>query len=395
MWDCHEQERKGANMSAVLQQSTDESLDRWEKYRAAVGGLSEYWYPVMTVAELRRKKRAAIELLGRKLVLFYDQGRCRALLDECAHRRVPLSLGRIEFPGHITCIYHGLTYNLESGQMVAALTDGPNSPIARKLCVRTFPVEERIGLVFIWAGEGKPVPVEDDIPTELLEPDARIYPYLRRVDGNWRHAAENGFDEAHLKMVHRYALWVTFRNVSAWNETEIEKSDDGVWLTRVQKNVHLFDEYPGLGSWPKKHFWKPSPKTGTRIGGKDHLVAVRLPGILRVRQPGKAGWIHYEWYVPINKNRYIYLMVAVPSRRSLWKRFMFWLRYWGYIRWIHHHLFNNQDLGVVARTPESTPRTLFRPDISTIEWRRLVEQNTRPVNRDASSPIMASSGLHS
>src|SRR5205823_6704656 len=99
--------------------------------------LSEYWYPVITATELRRKKRAAIELLGRKLVLFYDQGRFRALLDACPHRRVPLSIGRVEFPGHITCMYHGHTYNLDSGQMVAALTDGPNSPLTRKLCVRT------------------------------------------------------------------------------------------------------------------------------------------------------------------------------------------------------------------------------------------------------------------
>ena len=369
-------------MSAVLQDTATPSgggaQDRWERYRAVAGGLDEYWYPVMTAAELRARKRATLELVGRKLVLFADGDVFRALLDECPHRQVPLSLGKVEFPGTITCIYHGWTFNLESGRMVAALTDGPDSPINGKVGVRSFPVEERIGLVFVWMGEGSPVPVEDDIPSELFREDARVYPFIRNVEGNWRHATENGFDESHVKMLHRYATWVTFRNVSAWNETSIEKSDDGVWLERVQRNVHLFDDYPGLGSWPKKRFWKPAPNKGVTTGGKDHAVGVRLPCILRVRQPGKADWTHYEWYVPVNKDRYIYLVLAVTWRTNPWKRFTFWLRYWTYILWIHHHGFNNQDLGVVAATPEGAPVRLFRPDISIIEWRRHVEQNARP-----------------
>ena len=32
--------------------------------------------------------------------------------------------------------------------------------------------------------------------------------------------------------------------------------------------------------------------TGVTTGGKDHAVCVRLPCILRVRQPGKADWTH-------------------------------------------------------------------------------------------------------
>ena len=65
-------------------------------------------------------------------------------------------------------------------------------------------------------------------------------------------------------------------------------------------------------------------------------------------------------------------------------RFPFWLRYWSYILWIHHHGFNNEDLEVVARTPESSPVKTFRPDVSIIEWRRHVEQNAR-----RPSPVIA------
>jgi phenylpropionate dioxygenase-like ring-hydroxylating dioxygenase large terminal subunit len=384
-------------MSAVLQQNQGqpvqgESRDRWEKYRSVAGGLSVYWYPVMTAAALRRKKRTTLTLVGQKLVLFHEQGRFFALQDECPHRQVPLSFGKVEFPGHLTCFYHGWTYSMQTGQMVSALTDGPNSPVAGKASVRTFPVEERIGLVFIWMGEGKPVPVEDDIPAELLRADARIFPFIRRAGGNWRHACENGFDESHLKMVHRYSAWVMFRNVSAWNETSIDKSDDGIWLERVQKNVHLFDDYPGLGSWPKKHFWKPAPSTGVTTGGKDHAVGIRLPCTLRVRQPGKADWTHYEWYVPIDKDSYIYLVLAVSWRERLWKRFTWWFRYWSYILLIHHIGFNSDDLKVVEVTPESAPVRAFRPDVSIFEWRRHVEQDARPVNRGTGKVVSSLTG---
>lgn len=365
-------------MSAVPKEpETTRRSGRWDKYRAALGGLSEYWYPIAIASQLRRKRRQVATILGKKLVLFYEEGAFYALLDKCPHRQVPLSLGRIEFPGHISCIFHGWTFDLKTGQLVAALTDGPNSPVTGKACVRTFPVAERAGLVFVWMGEGRPVPVEDDVPEELLRPDARVYPYARVVPGNWRHAAENGFDEGHVKMVHRTALWVAFRNVSAWNETYIGRSPEGVWLRRKQKKVNLFDNYPGLGTWPKKRFWKPDPATGTVTGGSDHGVDIRLPAILRVKQPGRADWTHYEWYVPLDEGHYYYLVLAVSWRGSAWKRFTFWLRYWTYILWLHHHQFNGQDLCVVPVMQESSPSPAYRPDESIIAWRKLVEDEAR------------------
>jgi phenylpropionate dioxygenase-like ring-hydroxylating dioxygenase large terminal subunit len=374
-------------MSAVIQPA-EQPRGRWEKYREAAPGLTEYWYPVMTSADLRSKKRKALEICGKKIVLFHEEAGYYAFLDKCPHREVPLSIGKIEFPGHLSCFYHGWTFQMKTGRMVAALTDGPDSPINNKVSVKTFPVEERIGLIWVWMGEGKAVPVEQDIPEELLQAEARIYPFMREVGGNWRYACENGFDESHLKMLHRYSVWVAFRNLSAWNTTTIDKSEDGVWLQRVQHDVNLFDDYPGLGVWPKRHWWKPSPENATRTsGGKDHAVGIRLPCTLRVRQPGKADWTHYEWYVPTDGNHYIYLVLAVSWRKSLWKRFTWWARYWSYILWLHHYGFNNDDLKVVEVTPESAPVKMFRPDVSIIEWRRHLEENARPVNRGPASMV--------
>lgn len=360
---------------------------RWARYEAAADGLPEYWYPVIEAARLRRKGRVAMRFMNLDLVLFAEDGRFHALIDKCPHRGVPLSLGSREFPKTISCEYHGWTFSLESGELVAALTDGPNSPVIGKSRVRTLPVEERAGLVWVWTGTGKPVPIEDDIPAEVLKPEARVYPLHRVVDGNWRYAVENGFDESHGKMLHRTSWWVFFRNVSAWNVTEIKSTDDKVWLFRSQHSVHVRDDYPKLGTWPPRKWWK---KLGgrTTVQGPDHMIAVRLPCILRVKQPGRADWTHYEWYMPIDRNKYLYMTLAVTWRTSLWKRLMFWLRYYTYILPVHHYDFNGQDLTMVRSMSDDPPVRAFRPDVSIFEWRRHLEENMRgPGGAPAEKPI--------
>ena len=60
-------------------------------------------------------------------MLIREKGVVRALHDRCPHRGVPLShpMSSQEWPGTWTCCYHGWTFNLESGVLVAAITDGP------------------------------------------------------------------------------------------------------------------------------------------------------------------------------------------------------------------------------------------------------------------------------
>src|SRR6516162_6197211 len=145
----------------------------WPRYDEAVLGFRDYWYPAMMSYKLRRRP-VALQILGEKLLFFRYQGKCFALEDRCAHRGKPLSIGRCEFPGTntITCRYHGWTYDVASGTCVAALTDGPDSPIVGKARVKTYPIEERQGLIWVFIGDGQPPPLEDDLSEEFLRPDA-------------------------------------------------------------------------------------------------------------------------------------------------------------------------------------------------------------------------------
>ena len=113
------------------QSNIDELTSRWPRYEQAALGFRHYWYPVLESRKLRKRPHP-LTLLGEKIVLVREPGRVYALRDRCPHRGVPLSMGRREFPGSLTCCYHGLTFDLTSGALVAVLTDGPDSPSCGK-----------------------------------------------------------------------------------------------------------------------------------------------------------------------------------------------------------------------------------------------------------------------
>jgi phenylpropionate dioxygenase-like ring-hydroxylating dioxygenase large terminal subunit len=165
-------------------------------------------------------------------MLVRDRGRAFALQDECPHRGIPLSAGRQEFVGSWSCRYHGWTFDLDTGILKAALTDGPTSPICGKVRVKTYPVEERAGLVWIYIGEEPPPPVEADIPSEFLRSDTLAIGRISVQRGNWRYACENGFDDGHSMFLHRYGvLFSAFRRMPAWRRTKVVNDGDG-WISR-------------------------------------------------------------------------------------------------------------------------------------------------------------------
>src|SRR5699024_10647637 len=170
-------------------------------------------------------KPTSIMLCGERVMLMRDtDGTVRGLRDRCAHRGLPLSRGRQEFPGTITCMYHGWTYNLENGCLLAALTDGPDSPTVDSTVpsVFSYRVAEANGLVWVYMGKNTDVELADQAPSELLEPGILLMGRAAELPGDWRHAAEGGFDEGHAKYLHRRSLWKLFRYLPSWTTAEIE-----------------------------------------------------------------------------------------------------------------------------------------------------------------------------
>ena len=327
-----------------------------------------------------RGARCVVGPHGRIAVFRTADGSFFAMEDRCPHRGVPLSLGRRQFPGTVSCPYHGWTYDLKDGNLCGVLTDGPESPIAGRVKVRTYPVKQRFGLIWVYVGDAEdPHPLEDDLPEELRDNRFVIGGRTEVRKGNWRFAAENGFDEGHAKYLHNTALWRLFKVMPAWNKTRIVERGD--WLVRVQDEVHWEADMPGLGKWTNKRWWKRMPlpdapgkaqNINPVIKGLDlpGFVSIRMPGILRVAYPH---FIHYEWYVPVDTDhvRYVQLMVRFETgaRAGLFK-----LKYLTAIRWLFHGQFTAQDAWMVD-VMNAPPEKLYRPDLSLTAWRRKVEQS--------------------
>ena len=106
------------------------------------------WYAATTSDEVGRSPLAR-RLLGHGIVLYRTTtGSAVALEDRCAHRPVPLSLGRIE-GDDIVSSYTGFRY-APDGRCVAVPTQ-PNVPYGAQ--VRSYPVVDDGAFVWVWAGD--------------------------------------------------------------------------------------------------------------------------------------------------------------------------------------------------------------------------------------------------
>jgi phenylpropionate dioxygenase-like ring-hydroxylating dioxygenase large terminal subunit len=255
-----ENQHDGTARSAAVSSGTSprhpglQDWSSWPLYEAASSGFRGYWYPVTWGSHVGQKP-LSFTICGEPICLIRDRGTVYALHDRCPHRGVPLSLGRKNFPGTISCVYHGFTYRLTDGVLCAVLTDGPESPICGKITVQTYETTEQLGLVWVYIpiSTERAIPIESQLPEDLTENSLVLGGRIEPRSGNWRFACENGFDEGHAKYLHRTSLWRLFKPMPAWNVTRIVPQ--GRWIFRVQDEVYWEADFPGVGKWTNKRWW--------------------------------------------------------------------------------------------------------------------------------------------
>jgi nitrite reductase/ring-hydroxylating ferredoxin subunit len=108
----------------------------------------DHWHPVLMGRELRRRP-VAVRLAGQSIAVYRTSaGAPAALVDECPHRRMRLSLGDV-VGDKLQCRYHGWTFT----------TDGRGeSPGTPKLhaCATAYDCREEQGAIWIKSRESRP-----------------------------------------------------------------------------------------------------------------------------------------------------------------------------------------------------------------------------------------------
>lgn len=149
----------------------------------------------------RRSAPLAMTVAGVPLVLFRDgTGRASALLDRCAHRNVPLSLGRVTREGTLECGYHGWRF---TGEGRCSAIPGLCSPLEKVYRVPSYATREQDGFVWV-CPEPDVIPERDPLRVPALD-DSRYEHVVRRVEvrASLHAAIENALDVPHTGYLHR------------------------------------------------------------------------------------------------------------------------------------------------------------------------------------------------
>ena len=377
----------------------------WEPYIDAALGFRNHWYPAFFSHELAEadvsdregqpvSHARSVTMLGEDLLFRRLDGKVYCVKDQCLHKGVPLSKRLECYAAHsVTCWYHGFTYDIRDGNLTHIITD-PTSPLIGKAALKTYPVEEQKGMVFVFIGDIDPPPLADDLQPGFLDPDLTLCPegWSNIVEANWRLGAENGFDPAHTYMHRNSGLVRGFHVPTVLGDADL---GDG----------HGLEVYEGDG--PKgvkltrgagRPIWEAEVEPGVTIAarympdepgileGMIPEVTIWMPCGLRVDPFPTPDTVHFEWYVPVTEKTHRYFIAWGRKTRTEQEKKAFFdeVRYvW---RDVVPGKFTNED--VFAR--EAMERfygeengwrreRLFGPDVVTTAWRKLCTRANRVI----------------
>ena len=267
--------------------------------------LKNYWYVASSSKELGDQPVGRI-FLDKPIVLFRGKsGKIGALDDRCAHRLTPLTLGRIN-GDLIECGYHGWTYDCAGKCVHLPGTENP-----QKIAVKSYPIIEKWGWVFIWMGDPERAD-DNNLPDfHVIGEDKWVGDGgMLRVEAHCDLIRDNLLDLTHAKYTHKQTL--ATENVDKVPVTA-ERVGNLVRVKRVMRNI------------------KPSPFFVRAVGYTDNIIhrqtteftpgcniVIRLRGnsspgtsenlkngfrVLNAMTPETSTSTHYFWWLGRNYNQ--------------------------------------------------------------------------------------------
>lgn len=220
--------------------------------------LRNCWYVAAWNDEISRTPLAR-KVLNEDIVLFRKtDGTVVALEDRCAHRRLPLSAGRV-IGDSIQCGYHGLVYDC-AGKCVKI----PGQLNPEGIGVKAFPVVERDRFVIVWMGD----PAAPDASRiisfpRLSDPEWGVTKVRLHVKGNYLLIVDNLLDLSHVAYVHNS----TIGNAAVAEDAKVlfTRRGDTVRVTRDMNGVPAARTYAEFGlhkgdfdRWQLSEFYPPA-----------------------------------------------------------------------------------------------------------------------------------------
>jgi nitrite reductase/ring-hydroxylating ferredoxin subunit len=166
--------------------------------------LRRFWLPALLASELPEPDGPPVRLplLGERLVAFRDTDGQVGVLDEfCAHRGTSLFFGRNE-AGGLRCVYHGWKYDV-AGRCVDVPSEPAGSSLREKIRLRSYPVRERGGLVWVYLGPPERAPGLPEFEwLQVPAPHRRVSKWIQET--SYLSGLEGEVDSAHFSFLHRW-----------------------------------------------------------------------------------------------------------------------------------------------------------------------------------------------
>lgn len=367
---------------------TEQEQEYYRQWKFPELGFRNYWYPVVLSKDLTQRPLKR-RLLGETLVFWRDAGRAHALADRCPHRGASLAEGHVRFPGSgtISCPYHGWTFD-GSGALRACIQEGPESAMPGKVRTKAYPVEERLGVVWVWIGDQAPVPIEEDLPVAMKHPGMVSFIHFTKVwDVKWPLLFDNFIDGIHAPYLHRtspqfFLRKLPYRTVGVKPHFDFVEHDGKILelahgAKPGQPKVYQA-EFPGLGTFPRRLWWRildprRTPRENIVPGFKPRSFLHGLPSYVHTVHEDRY---FTQFFVPIDRD-HVYNMCAMTWPRKGHTLLTAWWRfYYNVYRLTHDTWFIGQDFRVLRSSTAGRER-LSAWDQDVIRWRKFAVENAR------------------
>jgi phenylpropionate dioxygenase-like ring-hydroxylating dioxygenase large terminal subunit len=178
----------------VIELQSDTGTKKKERY------LRNVWYVAALSSEVNATGLFSRTLLDTSVLIYRKaDGTAVAMQDRCPHRFVPLSKGS-RVGDEVVCKYHALRFDCEG-----KCTHNPhgNGHIPQAAKVKTYPLLEKYGFLWIWMGEqpADPALLPDYSPLDKGHENGVAYTYMP-IKANYELIVDNVMDLSHIDHVH-------------------------------------------------------------------------------------------------------------------------------------------------------------------------------------------------
>jgi phenylpropionate dioxygenase-like ring-hydroxylating dioxygenase large terminal subunit len=208
-----------------------------EAQRILNTGIRNLWHPVAASWQVGNAP-IGITRLSERIVLWRDaQGSVHALEDRCPHRGARLSLGW-NLGDRVACWYHGV--EVDGSGCVKNVPAVKFCPMEGEQRVRSYPVQEKAGAVFLWFGiDPKAAPPALDLPEQLVAEDWSQFLCVSNWKTNYRYAIDNVMDPMHGAYLHATSHSMAEGDKQA--EMRVRKTPTGLMFEKVGQRGVNFD----------------------------------------------------------------------------------------------------------------------------------------------------------